>query len=143
MAKRDVTEIRRDRLRELMRVRGGPGALAKKLGYSSGSYLSQVAGPTPTREISERVARAMEKLLGLPEGYLDREVDPAPSMPAVDVQAPLVASIVQCVLSVIEDSKQRPSADKIAEVVALAYEQAAASGKVDREFVQRLLRLVA
>jgi hypothetical protein len=143
MAKRDVLEIRRDRLRELMRVRGGPGALAKKLGYSSGSYLSQVAGPTPTREISERVARAMEKLLQLPDGYLDREEDP-PSAPAVDVQAPLVADIVHIVMDIIDSAPQRPSSSKIAEVVALAYEQASATGgKVDREFVRRLLRLVS
>jgi hypothetical protein len=142
MAKKDVLDIRRERLRELMRVRGGPGALAKKLGYSSGSYLSQVAGPTPTREISERVARAMEKLLTLPDGYLDREDDAPTSVPAVDVQAPLVADIVRVVLDVIDDSKQRPSGEKIAQVVALAYEQAAVTGHVDREYVRRLLKLV-
>jgi hypothetical protein len=99
-----------------------------------------VAGPTPSRDISENVARAMEKMLGLPDGYLDHEEDPAPP---VEVQAPLVADIVHIVLDIVNDAPQRPSASKIAEVVALAYEQAAATGnKVDREFVKRLLKLV-
>jgi hypothetical protein len=138
MPKSNVLDIRRQRLRELMRARGGPGALAKKLGYSTGSYLSQVAGPTPSRDISENVARAMEKMLGLPDGYLDQE-GPTPSS---DVQAPLVAEVIRVVMAVLEDAGQRPSADKTAEVVSLAYERAAATGKVERDYVQRLLKLV-
>lgn len=141
MAKTNVLETRRERLRELMRVRGGPGALAKKLGYSSGSYLSQVAGPNPSRDITERVARAMEKLLGLPEGYLDREGD-AVALPSSDVQVPLIAEIFRLVASFVDDAASRPPHDKIAEVVALAYEQASSTGKVDAEYVKRLLKLV-
>ena len=141
MAKSNVLDTRRERLRELMRVRGGPGALAKKLGYSSGSYLSQVAGPTPTRDISERVARAMEKLMGLPEGWLDQPGDPTEPPPS-DVHVPLVAEVVRHVLAIVEDSGNRPPPDKIAEVVTLAYEQAAATHKVDPDFVKRLLKLV-
>lgn len=70
---RSVYEQRRENLRELMRTWGGPSSLAKKLGHSNGSYLAQLAGPHPSREVSERVAREMESKLGLPTNWLDAE----------------------------------------------------------------------
>lgn len=69
---RTVFDQRRDNLRELARTWGGPTSLAKKLGHTNGSYLAQLAGPHPTREISEKVAREMERKLGLPLGWLDQ-----------------------------------------------------------------------
>jgi hypothetical protein len=137
-----VFDTRRERFRAVIEARGGPKIIAKKLGYSSTSYISQTTGKNPTRVINEKPARAIEQLLGLPAGYLDHEDDAPGGAPSIDVQAPLVAEIVQHVMSIIEDRKQRPSAEKIAGVVALAYEHATSAGKVDREFVQRLLRLV-
>lgn len=53
----NVFEIRRDNLRRLMEQWGGPTSLAKKLGHSNGSYVAQLAGPHPTRDLSEKVAR--------------------------------------------------------------------------------------
>lgn len=45
---------------------GGPTALAAHLGHSNGSYLAQLAGPNPKREVGERTARQVEERLGLP-----------------------------------------------------------------------------
>lgn len=112
----------------------GPGALAKRLGYSSGSYLSQVAGPTPSRSISERTARSIETLLDLPDGYLDKE-DSAPPAPLA------VSDVVLEVMNAVEKMDRRPSASKIADIVALALSHGAPSGKVDRDFLQKLLNL--
>ena len=74
-AMRSVYEQRRDNLRELMRSWGGPTSMAKKLGHSNGSYLAQLAGPNPSREVSEKVAREIEGKLGLPLGWMDVEHD--------------------------------------------------------------------
>ena len=68
-AMRSVYDQRRDNLRALMTQWGGPTSMAKKLGHSNGSYVAQLAGPNPSREISEKVAREMEAKLGLPIGW--------------------------------------------------------------------------
>ena len=64
-----VYDIRRENLRALMKTWGGPTSLAKKLGHANGSYLAQIGGPNPRREISEKVAREIETKLGLALGY--------------------------------------------------------------------------
>jgi hypothetical protein len=53
----DVYRTRRENLRDLSRSWGGPTSLAKKLGHSNGSYLAQLIGPHPSRDVSEKVAR--------------------------------------------------------------------------------------
>lgn len=67
----EVTQIRLINLRRLIDQLGGPTALASKLKYSNGSYISQMAGPTPTRAIGEKVARQIEKSLGYEPGWMD------------------------------------------------------------------------
>lgn len=52
---RSVYDTRRENLRKLIRQWGGPTSLAKKLGHANGSYIAQLAGPHPSREVSERV----------------------------------------------------------------------------------------
>jgi len=72
--------IRRANLRKLM-VEHGAAKLATMLGYKQSSFLSQMAGPNPTREVTEKTVRAFEKQLGLPAGAMDKpmgdEVAPA------------------------------------------------------------------
>lgn len=134
-----ILDLRRENLRKLIKARGGAGALAKQLGHRSGSYLSQIAGPNPTRDISEPTAREIEAKLGLSMGWLDRREDDA--APSGGLDAPTVAEIVRQVMTVTAELKHPPSATKVAEVVSLAYERAATTGQVDPQFVQRLLKL--
>ena len=68
-----VYEYRRENLRRLIEQWHGPGALGAKLGYSNASFLVQMCGPNPTREISERTARKGERTLDLPVWWLDGE----------------------------------------------------------------------
>lgn len=60
----ELSEIRRINLRKMMESEGAL-KLAGRLGYRQSSFLSQMAGPNPTREITEKTARAYEKQLGL------------------------------------------------------------------------------
>lgn len=64
---------RRENLRRLIEQWDGPSNLANKLGYTNASFLVQMAGPNPIRDVSERTARKIEGKLDLPRGYLDRK----------------------------------------------------------------------
>jgi hypothetical protein len=66
-----VFDIRRANLRLLADSCGGPSLLAAKLQLAHPSYLSQLIGPNPQRNVSERTARTYEEKLGLSAGWLD------------------------------------------------------------------------
>jgi hypothetical protein len=81
-----VVEVRRANVRQLMGERGGLTDLSKRLGYKNPSFLSQMTGPEPTREITEKTARKIEKALALDPGSLDQPIgyqrpSQAPSRP--------------------------------------------------------------
>lgn len=63
--------IRLANLRFLISENGGPQNLAKKLGLTNPSFVSHLAGPNPTRIITEKTARKIEADLGLLEGWMD------------------------------------------------------------------------
>ncbi len=67
-----VYENRRNNLRELVLAYGGLNVIAKKMGYASGAYLSQVLAHPPVRHVSETMARKVESRLGLEFFCLDR-----------------------------------------------------------------------
>ena len=68
-----VPQRRLENLRSIIKDRGGVSKLAKETGYSNPSFLSQMAGPNPSREITEKSARKIEGQLGLEPGTLDRQ----------------------------------------------------------------------
>ena len=133
---RNVYETRRDNLRNLIRTWGGPTSLAKKLGHSNGSYVAQLAGPNPSREVSEKVAREVESKLGLPSNWLDSEH--GESRP-VDDEA--LSACVRAVAAALRDTGHRASPDQMADLAALAYEHVKLTGRVDETFIQRIVRL--
>lgn len=133
----NIYEVRRTNLRRLMQQWGGPTALAAHLGHSNGSYLAQLAGPNPKREVGERTARQVEERLGLPHGYMDEaQADPQP----LDEAA--LANCLRAVSTAVEEAGLRVSPEKFADIVGLAYDSAKAAGAVDERFIQRLVRLL-
>jgi hypothetical protein len=133
----DIYDIRRSNLRKLMAQWGGPTSLAAKLGHSNGSYIAQLVGPHPSREISEKVARGIEAKLGLPFAYLDGHLG---NKAAVD--EPLLAKCIRAVAAALEDAGSRPGHERFGELVALAYDQAAGTGACDETYINRLVRLL-
>jgi hypothetical protein len=133
-----VYQTRRENLRGLTVQWGGPTSLAKKLGHSNGSYLAQLVGPNPSREISEKVARDIEARLKLPIGWLDQEH--ATNGPAIDDA--ILAACVRAVAAEIRDAGLNPNPDAYANLVGLAYEHTKLLGRVDEPYIQRLVRLV-
>lgn len=70
---RPITDIRRDNLRRLIEDNDGPSAVATMLGYVNSSFMAQLAGPNPIRNVTEKTARKYEEKLGLPSGWFDTE----------------------------------------------------------------------
>lgn len=66
----DAKQIRRMNLRVLAEEVGGVTTLAGMTGTSQ-SYLSQIIGPTPSREVGEQLARKVEQATGRPYGWMD------------------------------------------------------------------------
>jgi SAM-dependent methyltransferase len=79
-----LLQTRRQNLRREVEARGGPSAVAKLLGHSNGTYLPQLIGPNPIRDISEQSARKIEEKLHLPYGSLQSPgITPPPTMPTL------------------------------------------------------------
>lgn len=135
---KSVYDTRRENLRKLLHEWGGPTSMAKKLGHTNGSYLAQLAGPRPSREISEKVAREIESKLSLPANWLDSEHDGNPRQ--LDDEA--LGACVRAVAAAVRDAKVQPSPDMYADLVALVYEHAKLRGQVEEQFVNKIVRLI-
>ena len=138
-----LPEIRREKLRELMKKHTASG-LAQMLGYHHSSFLSQMAGPNPTREVTEKTARRFETQLGLEVGYLDEYVDQAAAAPRSDESTvALVASVIRAVGAACDAEKVSLQPAKFADVVALAYLDAVEhSGQLRPEYFSQIVRLL-
>ncbi len=130
-------ETRRLNLRALMREWGGPTTLAKKLGHANGSYLAQIAGPNPSREISEKVAREVEHALGLPLGWMDQE-----HAGGTRVDDAALGDCVRAVAAALRDENKRPDPEKYGALVSLAYDYMRLTGRVDEAHIKKLVRLI-
>lgn len=126
-----MTEIRRENLRAVVEKNGGVTKVSKVLGYTNASFLSQQIGPNPTREITEKSARAYEQKLGLPVGTLDGRAEV--SAPATAGDLSLVATTITLVGSVLKTEAVETSIDRFAQIVALALQDAAEHGGHPRE----------
>ncbi len=137
---KSVYETRRANLRQLIANWGGPTSLAARLGHSNGSFIAQLAGPHPTRDISEKVARGIEDALQLERGWMDAKDHSTTQTPPLDDF--LLAKAIQAVTLCAEDAKKKLSPATLAEIVGLVYEHAQErGGTCEEQFVQRLVRL--
>lgn len=135
---KSVYDTRRENVRALMKTWGGPSSLAKKLGHANGSYLAQIAGPNPRREISEKVAREIEHKLGLALGYLDQDH----KRNGGKIQDAAIAECVRLVATVLRDQGVRPSPEVTANLVQLVYDRVQLTGELDEKYAKQLVQLV-
>lgn len=133
----DLLGTRRERL--LIDQWRGPSSLAKKLGLSGPSYLSQLAHGT--RPINEKTARKFEKQLDLPPGWLDRS-SVAQEENSQPVDASLVEHCVEKVGEVLAANSVSVNPAKFAKLVGLAYVEARRQGVVERSYIEQLLPLL-
>lgn len=132
-----VYALRRENLRIIARQWGGPTSLSRKLGHSNGSYLAQLIGPHPSRDVSEKVAREIEARLGLPSGWLDAEHEGG-----VRIDDASLADAVRAVAAALRDASLRPDPDRYATLVALVYDQFRLTGRLDEAHIKKLISLM-
>lgn len=135
---KSVYDTRRENLRRLMHEWGGPTSMAKKLGHTNGSYLAQLAGPHPSREVSEKVAREIETKLSLPLGWLDQE-HAGKSKPVDDET---LGACVGAVAAAVRDAGLKIDPKVYGNLVTLAYEHTKLTGRIDEAFIQKLIGLI-
>jgi hypothetical protein len=133
---------RKKNLRALIKQWDGPTHLAKKLHYSGPSFLSQLIGPS--KPITEKTARFIEKTVDLPEGWLDLDHPAAHNhneTPA-KIDTSLVGRVMLSVGGALEDAGLRLSNARMAKLVSFVYEATAVKGEVDDDFIERLVDLL-
>lgn len=135
-----VGEYRRANIKALIEERGGLTRLSKAMGYKNPSFLSQMTGPNPTREITEKVARRIEEVLRLPNGSLDKPIGYA--QPSPDPTATLVADVIRVVGLACETEGVNLGPLKFSEIVALAYADSVERGEPRADRVKQLVRLL-
>lgn len=133
---KSIYDLRRQNLRSLIQQWGGPTSFAKKLGHSNGSYVAQLAGPHPSRDVSEKVAREIEGKLGLPLNWLDAE-----HAGEKQLNDEALASCVRAVATALRDAALRPEPDTYATLVQLTYDRAKLTGRIDEHYVKQLVEL--
>lgn len=139
----DIKEVRRQQLRKLVTEHEGMNNLARKLGLNKGAYISQLLTNPPHRDISEKTARKWEKILRLPEGWLDRAT-PA-SMPQANgaaVNSELLAEVMVAVNEALRQAKITLSPVQLADLVAMQYADAFPTGRVNPDRIGKLVGLL-
>lgn len=132
-----IYDTRRLNLRSLIGQWGGPTSLAKKLGHANGSYIAQLAGPRPSRDISERTAREIESRLRLPVGWMDQD-HPAGGTHLNDEA---LADVVRAVATEIRDVDLRLTPSQYATIVQLVYDNAKTFNRIDSIYISKLISL--
>lgn len=135
---RSISDLRKTNLRALIAQWGGPTNLGKKLGHSGPSYLAQLV--SENRPVTEKTARNIESKLGMELGWLDKEH--TETAKPVKVDQSLIAKAVLDVGAALEEHNVTVKPAKFADLVALVYAEAAKTGTVDEQLVQRLVRLM-
>lgn len=133
-----IYDVRLQNLRLLIKQWGGATSLAAKLGYSTPSYVVQLAGPNPRRTVSEKVARDMEAKLKLAPRWMDEPHTAEALVPIDDV---FLRECVMAVAVCIRDAGLALNPEVIATITTRSYEWALQKGKVDTDFIKTLVDL--
>lgn len=133
---------RRANLRIVLAEQGGPAFFAKRLGMSGPSFLSQMVNGH--RVITEKTCRRIEKEAGKPIYWMDQPHNgTSDAMPTqtVRVDPSFVGGAVKMVAEIQQELKITLSPEKYADIVNMVYEHAQATGKLDRDFSMKLVKL--
>lgn len=138
--KSDIQRIRREALRRLVEKHGGPTTLGRMLGFKGPSYVSQMV--TGLRPITEKTARKIEEALELKQWALDQPDGKAVPF-AGSATRELLAQVIMAVERELEGFRGTLTSERRAKLVAEIYEHSAARGAVDRDYISRLVQLLA
>lgn len=134
----NISEIRRVNLRALADERGA-AKLSRLLGYRQPSFLTQMIGPNPNREVSEKTARLYEAVLGLEANFFDNP-KMSDGFKALNMQLQKVMTLATETIHMVADLAQQEglnlSTVQFAKVVNIEMTNAA-----ERDFIPREVRV--
>lgn len=137
-----LSQQRRTNLKQILTEQGGSASFAKKLDLSGPSFLSQMVNGH--RVITEKTSRRIEQAAGKPEYWMDHahsSVEGLAPTASVHVDPSFVGGAVKMVAEIQQELKVALTPEKYAEIVNLVYENAQRTGKLDRDFSMRLVKL--
>ncbi len=140
----DLSVIRRDNLR-LLKDRYGGRKLAQMLGLEQSSFISQMAGPNPSRDVTEKTVRTLEKELSLEVGALDRPLgSPQEDKPvSAEQNIAMVSAAIRAIGNICVDEKVDLPTNKLTDIIALAITDAMEHGGTLREdHIRQVVRLL-
>lgn len=138
----DVNQTRRINLRRLVSEHEGMTALSKKLGLTKPAYVSQLLADPPARPISEKTARKWEKMLGLPDGWMDGQPRPYKDGAAAPLDARLLETALSMVTEALAAAKVKLPPSHVSEIVVMSYTDALAIGRVDQDRINKIVGLL-
>ena len=139
----DLQDVRRTNLRRLVTEHEGMNNLARKLGLTKGSYISQILTVPPIRVISEKTARKWESKLGLPSGYMDGQARQYASGVVGPLNTNLLAQTIAAVSEAMKKAAVVLPPAKFGELVALQYADAVKEGHINMERINAIVGLMA
>lgn len=140
----DLAGIRRDNLRKLASQHGGK-SLAQMLGQGQSSFISQMAGPNPTREVSEKTVRMLEVELNLAVGTLDRPIGSQPEEKPVSAEQniAMVSAVIRSIGNICIDESVELPTNKLTDIIALAIIDAMEhEGNLREDHIRQVVRLL-
>lgn len=140
---------RQRNLKLLIEQWGGAGGLSAKLGYSNASYISHLT--TGHRPITEKTARKIETVLGLPLSWMDADHATRPTSrrnnadvlsAGTKIDTELFSRVTAGVISVLEERETKLDVRKFEKIVTVLYKCAVGSGDaLDAGFINDLVDL--
>jgi hypothetical protein len=140
----DISEIRRGNLR-ILKDRHSGLKLAQSLGLAQSSFISQMAGPRPTREVTEKTARTLEKELGLEPGAMDRPLGRTLEEKPVSAEQniAMVSTVIRAVGNICTAESVDLPTNKLTDIIALAIVDAMEhGGNLREEHIRQVVRLL-
>lgn len=140
MSPDNLEDLRRKRAKLLARQVDGPSGFADIVGIST-SYVSQIIGPHPRREIGERLARKIERAFNKPVGWLDGMSEEEDTQQKIHVDIEKLARLIHTATTMLNHHGAEIQEHKLAKILATAYEESTDEASENR-ILKTLIELV-
>jgi hypothetical protein len=133
-----IQEVRRANLRRVIEKNGGAASVARMLGLSGPSHLSQIL--SGHRPFTEKTARKFEAKLGMPEYSFDQRE--GEDIPFAGLDMHMLGESARVIAEELKRAHMNLTSERYSRLVRVVYETSMQAGAVDRANVARLIDLM-